>query len=271
VRALILSGGGSFGAFEVGVIKRLIELGHRWDIVVGVSVGAINAMQMAMYPPARQDHAAALLEQFWYDMKGNGDVYRNWTIPVIEGLFGRGGMYDTAPLEAILRRNIQPKLLAASGVRLRLGACALSSGEIHFGNENSPDVVKWVMASAAFPGVFPPVDINGEKYVDGGIRHTTPISEAIIAGGTQLDIVMCNPRDGSSLPWNMKDAGNAALVGIRAANIMENEVFQTDLDALTAFSGTWKIYAPYAPWDSDSLTFDPKIIRHMIDVGYGIP
>lgn len=271
MRALVISGGGAYGAFQVGVIKRLTELGKRWDIIAGVSVGAINALQMAMYPVSQQDTGARVLEQFWYDIKSNETVYRNWTIPILEGLLGKGGMFDTAPLESFLRARFKPELLSLSGVLLRLGATGLSSGQIVFGTEKSHDVVKWVMASAAFPGAFPPVEIDGEKWVDGGIRDTIPVEEAISLGATHIDIVMTNPQDGEALPWDLKHSGNAALVGIRAAEIMENEVFVTDQDCLKNFTGTYKVYAPYAPWDSDSLTFDPKIIRRMIDVGYGIP
>jgi len=271
MKALVLSGGGAFGAFEVGVIKRLTELGHRWDVITGVSVGAINAMGMSMYPPAQQDAGARALEQFWFSIRGNETIYRNWTIPILEGLFGRGGMFDTAPLEAFLRANFHPGLLAVSGVQLRLAATNLRTGQIACGTEKSPDVVKWVMASAAFPGAFPPVTIDGEKWVDGGIRNTIPIAEAIALGADHLDIVATNPQSGEALEWDLKHAGNAALIGIRAAEIMENEVFRTDQDCLKDFKGTHRIYAPFAPWDSDSLTFDPKIIRHMIDVGYGIP
>ena len=83
MKALILSGGGAHGAFQVGVIKRLAELGHQWDLVAGVSVGAINAMQMAMYAPKDHLQAARELEQFWYNIRGNDTIYRNWTIPIL--------------------------------------------------------------------------------------------------------------------------------------------------------------------------------------------
>lgn len=270
MKGLCLSGGGAHGAFQVGVIKRLAELGHRWDFVVGVSVGAINAMQMAMCPKDKQLEGARELEQFWYSIKGNETIYRNWTIPILEGLFGRGGMYDTEPLYQFLRARFDPKKMAA-GIPMRVGACNLRTGQVEFGHEKSPNVVAWVMASASYPGAFPPVRIGSEVYTDGGVRHTAPIEEAIRMGADSLDIVLCDPQTGEDNPWDTGDAGNAALVGIRSASIMSNEVFLTDMDVLQDFKGTHRIYSPYAPWALNSLTFDPKAIRHMIDVGYGIP
>ena len=271
MKALVLSGGGAYGAFQVGAIKRLAELGRRWDVILGVSVGAVNALQIAMYPPSQTLEAARELEQFWFGIQGNQTLYRNWTIPVLEGLFGKGSIYDTAPLEAYLRARFKPAKLASSGVKLRMGATNLRTGKLHFGTEKSPDVVKWVMASAAFPAAFTPVRLDGDLWVDGGIRDTAPINEAVNMGATDMDIVLTGPRDGEAHDWDLKNAGNAALVGIRAAEIMANEVAQTDQDVLKTFKGTYRIYAPYAPWTTDALNWDPKTIRKMIDVGYGIP
>ena len=271
MKALVLSGGGSHGAFEVGVIKRLAELGHVWDLIVGVSAGAINALNMAMYAPSHQLEGARVLEQFWCAMQGNASVYRNWPFGPLQALTGAGGLYDTSPLEAFLRARFHAAALASSGVVMRLGAVGLAGGKMAFGTEKDADPVKWTMASAAFPGVFPPVAIGSERYVDGGVRHTSPIMEAISCGATEIDIVLAEPQDGASNPWDLKHAGNAALVGIRAAEIMANEVFVTDQDVLASFGGKYRTYAPYAPWDVDPLSFDPTAIRHMIDVGYGVP
>ena len=271
LRALVLSGGGAYGAFEVGVIKRLAELGRKWDVVCGVSVGAVNALQIAMYPPAQHLNAARELEQFWFAIQGNQTIYRNWTIPILEGLFGKGSIYDTTPLDNFLRSRFKSAMLAASGVKLRMGATNLRTGQIQYGTETAPDVVRWVMASAAFPGAFTPIELNGDKWIDGGVRDTIPIRPAMDLGVTEMDVVLSGPESGEDHAWDLKQAGNAALVGLRSAGIMANEVFKTDLDVLKGYKGKYRIYAPYAPWDTDPLNFDPKAIRHMIDVGYGIP
>lgn len=272
MRALVLSGGGARGAFQVGVIKRLVELGRRWGVIAGVSVGAVNALQLAQYAPADQARGAADLEAFWYEIAGDATLYRGWTFGVVEALFGRGALHDTAPMEAFLRARVDVARLQVSGVKFRVGAVGLGSGQYRCVDEYVADPVRWVMASAAFPGAFGPVAIDGDRWVDGGIRHTTPIVDALAAGATELDVVLTDPASGEGAFWDTQQAGDVVQVGLRAASILANQVFLADLAALTPRPGvTWRIYAPYAPWPGEPLTFDPKAIRHMIDVGYGIP
>lgn len=274
MRVLILSGGGSHGAFQVGVIKRLVQLGRRWDAVFGVSVGALNALHVAMHAPSEQDDGARSLEAFWLAIRGNDDVYKGWPlgmVDLVDILMVKGSIYDTSPLENFIRQRFDASKLAKSGVKLFMGAVGLGSGQIVWGTESSPDPVKWAMASSAFPTAFEPIVIDGEHYVDGGLRHTTPIAKAIAEGATELDVVIADPQTGEASPWDASQAGSAVKVGMRAAAIMANQVFVTDQDALTGYRGIAKVYSPYAPWTVDSLTFDPVEIRHQIDVGFGIP
>lgn len=271
MRALVLSGGGSHGAFQVGVIKRLIEKGRRWDIVAGVSVGAVNAMQMAMYAPMQQAAGAAKLEQFWYEIEGNQSIYCEWFGGLIAAITGRGSLHDTSPLERFLRQRFNPVALAASGVRLRVGATSLRTGRYRAATELDHDVVRWVMASSAFPAAFTPIAIDGDVWIDGGVRECTPARDAVAAGATDLDVVLADPVDDDGAPWDLRGAGSAIDVGVRAATIMANEVFRNDLRDLVAKGVTHRLYAPYAAWRVGPLDFVPREIRHMIDVGYGIP
>lgn len=282
MKALVLSGGGSHGAFQVGVIKRLVELGRRWDAVYGVSVGAINALHMAMFNSADAPAAAQTLEEFWLAIRGNGDVYQGWPfgmVDVVDILMKKGSIYDTSPLERFIRARFDAKKFAESNVNMAVGTVSLRSGQIVYADKKTPgDIVKWVMGSAAFPGAFEPIEIDGDRFVDGGIRHTTPIAKAIADGATEMDVVICDPQTGETAPWDVTQAGSAVKVGIRAADIMANQVLITDQYVLdqhllsAADSGfTFRTYSPFAPWTVDSMTFDPAAIRQMIDVGYGIP
>jgi NTE family protein len=267
----VLSGGGSHGAFQVGVIKRLIEMGHRWDVVAGVSVGAVNAMQMAMYSPMEQHVGSQKLEQFWLEIMGNQTIYCEWFGGIIAAVTGRGSLHDTSPLERFLRSKFNPVALAASGVKLRIGATSLRTGRYHAATELDHDVVKWVMASSAFPAAFTPIAIDGDIWIDGGVRDTTPVRDALATGATVLDVVLADPIADDGEPWDLRQAGSAINVGVRAATIMSNEVFRNDLRDLEAKGVKHKLYAPYATWTVGPLDFVPSQIRHMIDVGYGIP
>ena len=272
MKALVLSGGGSHGAFQVGVIKRLVELGRRWDAVYGVSVGAINALHMGMYGSADALEAAVTLEEFWLAIVGNNTVYEPWPfgmVDFIDILMKKGSLYDTSPLERFIRQRFDAAKFAASDVAVTIGTVNLRTGLIEYADKKTPgDMVKWIMGSAAFPGAFEPVAIGGDRYVDGGIRHTIPVAKAVEDGAVELDVVVCDPQTGEENPWDATQAGSAVKVGIRAADIMANQILVTDQAILDTLA---RVYSPYAPWTVDSLTFDPAAIRHMIDVGYGIP
>ena len=271
MRALVLSGGGDRGAFQVGVIKRLVELGHRWEMIAGVSVGAINATQMAMYSPADQHLGALKLEDFWFSLQGQKSIYAPWFGGPIAALLGRGSFNSTAPLEKFLRDRFDLKRLRGSGVKLMVGTVSLKTGEYRLISGQAGDPIKWVMASAAFPAAFPPISIDDDLWVDGGIRNCTPISDALNAGASEVDVVVANPRTGATIPWDVRQAGSALNVGMRAAEIMADEVFVRDLNAALHATVSVRIYAPLTPWTRSALEFDPDNIRHMIDVGYGIP
>src|SRR5574337_903246 len=101
VRALVLSGGGAYGAYQVGVIKALTEKGLQWDAIAGISVGALNGLQMAMYPSEKHALAAEELELMWAnDIKGNDSIYKPWLpwkFNYIVSLW-KGGLNSTKPL-----------------------------------------------------------------------------------------------------------------------------------------------------------------------------
>lgn len=270
MKALVLSGGGAYGAVQAGMILRLAELRGGWDAVFGISVGAVNALQMAQYQKNNHLNAARDLRQFWCDIRGNESIYKNWGIPLLEGLFGRGGMYDTSPLENFLRVRFRAKEFETSGVKFFVGATELGSGKITYFDKITPDPVKAVMCSAAFPAAFPPVAYGNGRWIDGGVRDTVPLQKAIAEGATEIDVLLTGPQDGASHSWDLKNAGNAALVGLRCVDIMSSEVFVEDQKA-SNFKGKIRTYAPYAAWDTNPLDFNPAAIRHMMDVGYGIP
>lgn len=269
MRVLVLSGGGSKGSFQAGVVKSLVDKGHRWDAIAGVSVGSINGSFLAQFPKERQVEAADTLVKFWRDMKGNGDVYKRW-FP-----FGRlhslwtGGLYNTAPLLDKLKKNLDPQALANSGVRLLIGAVGLESGEYHYVEGTHSNIHEWVLASSAFPVAFPPVLVDGQHWIDGGVRDTTPISDTLSLVPDAIDVVLCGPLDTPVGGFTIKDSGNALKVALRAANLMADEIFNGDmLQVPEAKRQILNVYAPPAGVElSEPLTFDPKSIARMLDLG----
>jgi predicted acylesterase/phospholipase RssA len=183
-RALVLSGGGAKGSWQVGACQHLVvERGLWFDVIAGVSAGAVNAATLAQ---ARDpDELAAELEHLrsvWLGLRGSRDVYRRrWLGALGTVLARRASLYNAAPLRGILAGHIDPGRVAASPIRLRVGYVDLLSGSYRTAGNDYPTLVDAVLASCALPLIFPPVPLGdgNELAVDGGLRSATPLADAL--------------------------------------------------------------------------------------------
>jgi NTE family protein len=204
-RILLLQGGGALGAYHAGVYEGLTAAGFAPDWVVGISIGAINAALIVGNPPERR---ADRLREFWnlvsaqapFALPAAMDFARpmmnrmaagsamffgipGFFVPRIppphfaaEGTLAALSYYDTEPLRATLNRLVDFDRINGGDVRLSLGAVNARSGEsVYFDSEDHSITASHVMASGALPPAFPPVEIDGEYYFDGGIMSNTPM------------------------------------------------------------------------------------------------
>lgn len=271
MRALVLSGGGSRGAFQAGAIYGLAKAGHQWDLVAGVSVGALNGALIAQYPPEQHLEAATRLRDMWLGLEGNKSIYKNWILGPIMGLW-KGGIYNTAPLRKLVYANLRPEAYKTSGVKLRMGAVSFETGDYRYITEETQNLGEWIMASSAFPCAFPPVKIDGQTWMDGGVRDVTPLKDVIDelkANGEQppnapVDVVLTNTINGQLGLIDSKKANNVINVGLRALDVMGNEVYRGDILNVSgvAFDGSSPNFVMPSPLD-----FSPDLIRKMIAEG----
>jgi NTE family protein len=182
--AFVFAGGGSLGAVEVGMLEALVEHGARADLVVGASVGAINAAYFAGRPDAE---GVAQLATIWRRLRG-GDVF---PVQPLHGLLGfvglRKSLLDPRPLRALLSRELPYRRLEQARV-----PCHVVATDVLDGSEvvlSSGPVVEALLASAAIPGVFPPREVDGRHLIDGGISSNTPISTAVGLGAKRLVVL----------------------------------------------------------------------------------
>lgn len=277
-RALVLSGGGVKGAYQVGVLTRwMVEQGLDYDILCGISVGALNCGFISQYPIGEGAAAVMALRDQWARVN-NERIRKSWAVFGKLASLWKPSVFNSQPLVDWVMSGISAEATRKSGRTVRIGAVAWDTGEYDFGTEQDPDFPKWVAASASFPVFLLPVDIRGRLWSDGGLRNVTPLGEAIRLGATEIDVVMCsNPE--LPTPWNPN--GKKALPGyaIRAVDLMSDEIIRTDLqvcglknDLAEIGAGYRKVRVrvmqPSTHLVEDALDFDQKAVQRMMDVGY---
>ncbi len=181
--AFVLAGGGSLGAIEVGMLQALLDWGEAPAFLVGASAGAINAAYFAGDPTVA---GARELERIWCALT------RREVLPFNLGsVFGllrrRDHLVDSSGLRRLLERHLPYRQLEDAALPVHLVASDMLSGQEVLLSAGA--AVDAVLASAAIPGVYPPVRIGGRWLVDGGVANNTPISAAIGLGATRVIVL----------------------------------------------------------------------------------
>lgn len=181
---LVLSGGGSRGAYQVGAWRALVELGIKPDIVVGVSVGALNGGMVVQGDQV-------LAEELWRRVEANnvfkveaGAQPMDFAAEAIK----QGGV-SSAPLQKLVDKYIPDDEIRKSPIDFGLLTIEIPAYKPHYlWKEDIPEgkIGDYVVASATvFPGVKPKV-IDGVSYIDGGSINVMPIHMAVERGATKV-------------------------------------------------------------------------------------
>ncbi|UJJ58201.1 MULTISPECIES: patatin-like phospholipase family protein [Rhodanobacter] len=181
--AFVLAGGGSLGAVEVGMLQALLEWGEAPAFLVGASAGAINAAYFAGDPSRA---GARELERIWCALKRR-EVFPFNLGSVFGLLRRRDHLVDSSGLRRLLERHLPYRQLEDAALPVHLVASDMLSGREAL--LSAGPVVDAVLASAAIPGVYPPVWIDGRWLVDGGVANNTPISVAVGLGATRVIVL----------------------------------------------------------------------------------
>jgi NTE family protein len=299
--AVVLSGGGAYGAFAVGVLKVLFSgrsPATRYqicdaDIFTGTSVGAFNAAVMVMKPGESSYATAMRLQDIWLNdiaerpgRCGNG-VFRlrgdalqyltpegllNFFDPLRQlgsdtvalgryaltrtanlimsqtsiesrtiGLINIGDLLDSSPYKETLLRVIEPSGILTTTKQLRIIATNWFTGEtkifenLHFCDEHGPLAVA---ASSAIPGIFPPVVVDEDIYVDGGVVMNTPLSPAIRCGAELLHVIYLDP-DPQDIPLMWEP--NSVDTLLRMYNMLLASKIQQDVQSVGAINSALQL------------------------------
>jgi NTE family protein len=202
-RALILSGGGARGAYEIGVWKYLCEKGWQPDLICGTSVGAINGAAIT------SGLSLGDLIKLWESIERQR-IYRVSVFRRIVNLVLRRGFtsyMDTQPLRSFLESTLDFDKIRSSDVELVISAVNVLSSEIEYFNSSSIGI-DHIMASSAIPILFPWQYISNKPYWDGSVMANTPIAPALDREVREIIVVLLSPMGGTEhpLPRSQKEA-----------------------------------------------------------------
>ncbi len=186
--AFVLAGGGSRGAVQIGMLAELVDRGIRADRVFGASVGAINGAAYASNPTKE---GIAKMATIWTNLTGTDIFPRGALDGPWAFLQKRAAVHSNAGLRSIIEAGIDFEDLQDSVIPVEVVTTSLTDGrERWIGHGNALNAI---LASAAIPSIFPPVIIDGDVLVDGGVVNNVPISRAIQAGCTRIFVLLCGP------------------------------------------------------------------------------
>ena len=183
MKAFILSGGGNLGSIQVGMLRALLEAGIVPDVLVGASIGSVNAAFLAADPCLDQVLA---LEKIWTDLRSK-DIF-SWNPLGIGGaLLRRGAVFPSDRWRHFLERRIPYERIEEAAVPLRIAATDFDDGASVILDSGS--VVDAVMASTSLPVIFPPHRIGEHCYLDGVLSDQVPLKPAIEAGADTVYVL----------------------------------------------------------------------------------
>ncbi len=265
-----MTGGGARAAYQVGSVRAIYEiLGKKnllFDVISGNSAGAINSTYLGANCE-NWDVATKNLQDLWlrvkpqdiYDLRARtiSDLGVRWISgTVLGGLSSKGSsvnhLLDTAPLRALAEREVDFADISKNIDRHFLHGISLSTTNYNTGTnvifyEGASEIKDWarsdrfscrtqlrvqhLMASAAIPFFFPPVQIEHSFYGDGCIRQTTPLSPAIHLGAEKLIAIGVRHPHPSDRMKNLAFAPFSTPTLGQVAGIMLNAIFLDSIDA----------------------------------------
>ena len=218
--AFVLAGGGSLGAVQVGMLKALARNGVVPDLVVGASVGAINAAYFAAVPSAE---GVARLERVWLGLK-SADVFPLSPLNSLLAIFGkRDHLVSPAHLRALLESELPCERIEQARI-----PCYVVATDVLEGTEvclSSGPLAPALLASAAIPALFPSVSIDGRHLIDGGVANNTPISSAVKLGASRIIVL----ATGLSCALEEPPRGAVALA-LHAVNLLVMHQLLSDIE-----------------------------------------
>lgn len=218
--AFVFGGGGVHGVSQVGMLQALAEAGIEADTVHGTSVGAINGAVYARDPAV----AAGRLERVWRGL-AEGDLFGGSLLTRASTLLrSRTHLHPADALRALLRDELTGDIEDLALPYECVAASIERATERWF--DRGP-LLDAVLASSAVPGLLPPVELDGEHFLDGGLVDSIPVDRAVIAGARTVLVLQVG-----RVETPLRPPRSPAEVGFVAFEIARRHRFQKTMSAL---------------------------------------
>jgi NTE family protein len=219
--AFVLGGGGVLGAYEVGMLRALAEAGIRPDLILGTSVGAVNGVFVAADPAT----AVQRLAEVWRDGVAS-EAFGGSLFGRVATLARSGThLHSNEPLRRLLEEQLPVARIEQLAVPFQCVAASIEQAAAHW--FTSGPIVPAVLASAAVPGLLPPVQVGDEHFLDGGLVHSIPVGRAVKLGARTVYVLHVGrierPLEPPRRPWE---------VGLVAFEIARRHRFAEDMASL---------------------------------------
>jgi NTE family protein len=237
--AVVVGAGGVLGAAHVGIGYALEQRGFVPDMIIGTSVGALNGAIAAAHP----DKAAPWLDHVWTQL------HRREVYPLGYRLFSRASIFTDRGLRRLIAGAGLPSRIEQLPVPFTAVATDLDTGDPVLLDHG--DLESALLASAAVPGMLPPVEREGRVLVDGGVTAYVPVLAALQAGAASVVVVPTGPESSPLRPTTTRR--RASAIAARAGLVLLHHQIERDLDEVSKHIPTvvlpTGIEAWPAPWD----------------------
>lgn len=282
-----LGGGGSNGAYQAGIMEGLYRIGIQADMLVGISVGALNALLFSALRPLKTDAAVTV----WRTLVHKDTVIKK-PLKLSNALWSlvrkKDHVLDAQPLWDLMQRLFPTEYIHLS-VPIEVGYIDMSDGTYHTryfpaGNNDKEEVLKAVYWSAAFPLMFEPKN----NMWDGGLRNNVPLKDCVKHNPDKITIITCSPlseklimtpEKDRNLPKAVKDVLSILMNEIARNDVNQflliNEFIRRIPERFIEFKGKIykyfdaKVYAPAADL-GDALDFSNKKANALFTKGLAV-
>ena len=186
--AFALGGGGSRGALQIGAVRALLEAGFVPDLLVGTSIGAVNAVGLALW--GCDQHGLSMLEKAWKDVAEMQILDPRIPRLVLRSLIGHPSQRSRQKVEEyFISLGISPEMRFEdlTGARLGVVSADIETGQpVIYGKDPRDPILEGMLASITLPPWFTPSKKDGQLIVDGGAVSNLPIEPALQLGATEI-------------------------------------------------------------------------------------